>query len=454
MTRVLVYLAVLVAASMGVAWFADHPGEVSVVWQGYRLDASFAVLVVSIVILAILIALTYEIYRWLIVSPRRLRAHRLERRRQRGYRALTRGLVSAAAGDGDGARKAARVAEGLLGEPPLTLLLTAQAAQLEGNDAAAGAAFRQMLTHEETEFLGLRGLLVQAVRKGDRATALTLARRAFEINPDAGWVLSNLIELESSDGNWDDAEKAVESAVSARRLSRAEGLRKRALFGYQKALAERRAGNDQAALTLARQALAKQPDFVPAAVLAAELQIAAGRGRDAARLASRTWSSVPHPDLARVYVEAKAPDGPLEKVKALEPLVKARPDAPDGHLAIAAAALDAKLWGTARSHLDQVGAESGPAQFCRLHALLEEAEHGDEAAARAWWRRASAAPPDPAWVCERCGTPAPKWQLLCASCGAVDSQTWRTPPIAADDPPQVAPPPVQAVLTDQKRSNS
>jgi HemY protein len=411
---------------------------VSVVWQGYRIDSSFALLVAAVVASAILIALTYEIYRWLIISPRRLRARGLERKRRRGYRALTRGLVSAAAGDGGGARKAARVAEGLLGEPPLTLLLTAQAAQLDGDEAAAGAAFREMLTHEETEFLGLRGLLVQAVRKGDTATALALARRAYEISPDAGWVLSNLIELESSDGNWEGAEKAVDSAVRARRLSQPEGLRKRALFGYQKALAARQSGDDRKALDFARQALAKQPDFVPAAVLTAELQIEAGQRREARRLAARTWSSAPHPDLARVYIEASLPDGALEKVKALEPLVKARPEAPEGHLAIAAAALEAKLWGTARSHLDRLTGDAGTAQLYRLRAMLEEAEHGDGAAAREWWRRASAAPPDPAWVCERCGTPSLKWQLLCPSCGAVDNQSWCTPPIAMDDEAPVA----------------
>ena len=38
-------------------------------------------------------------------------------------------------------------------------------------------------------------------------------------------------------------------------------------------LKQRRDGDDQKALDFARQALAKQPDFIPAAVLAAELQI-------------------------------------------------------------------------------------------------------------------------------------------------------------------------------------
>ena len=36
-----------------------------------------------------------------------------------------------------------------------------------------------MLKHPETEFLGLRGLLAQAMKEGDWETALKLARRAI-----------------------------------------------------------------------------------------------------------------------------------------------------------------------------------------------------------------------------------------------------------------------------------
>jgi HemY protein len=429
MIRMLRFLIVLALLSIGAVWVAEHPGRISIVWQDWQIESSLAVLAAAAVGFSIALAGLYELYRWLAVSPRKLAARRAERRRQRGYRALTRGLVSAAAGDSGGARKAARDARGLLGEPPLTLLLTAQAAQLDGDQGAAAAAFREMLTHEETEFLGLRGLLVQAVRKGDSATARELARRAFEINPEAGWVLSNLIELESIDGNWDGADKAVESAMRARRLPRAEGQRKQALFGYQRALAAAKDGQAREALTLARKALAKQPGFVPLVGLAARLMIDAGRNNEARKLIARAWSATQHPELVEATIAAAAPATPLETVKALEPLIKARPASGEGHLAIAAAALEAELWGKARHHLDQI-AEPATARHCRIHARLEEAEYGDTAAARDWWRRASIAPPDPTWVCGQCGTPVAAWQLLCGSCGAVDSQTWRAPLVA------------------------
>ncbi len=63
----------------------------------------------------------------------------------------------------------------LLAEPPLTLLLSAQAAQLNGDEQAARRYFTAMLDRAETEFLGLRGLVMQALRGGDEAAALGLS---------------------------------------------------------------------------------------------------------------------------------------------------------------------------------------------------------------------------------------------------------------------------------------
>ncbi|HEX9647357.1 MAG TPA: heme biosynthesis HemY N-terminal domain-containing protein [Alphaproteobacteria bacterium] len=451
MTRLLAFLAVVAVLSAAAAWIADRPGAVSLRWQGWQVDTSVAVLVLAIAVLGALVAAAYNLYRWLVVSPRTIRRFRTERRRQRGYRALTRGLVSAAAGDAPGARAAARDAEALLGEPPLTLLLTAQAAQLDGDSRAAGVAFRRMLEHDQTEFLGLRGLLVQAVRKGDAATALTLARRAYQINPDAAWVLDNLIQLESAAGNWDGAETAVASAVKARRLAHAEGARKRALFDFERARAADAAGDSAGALGLAKKALAKEPDLVPAIALAARLMIARGQARGARRLIERSWPACAHPDLARAYAAAAPDGGALAKVKALERLVDACPGEVEGHVALAGAAIEAGLWGTARNHLGRAEALRESAAVFRLRAELEEAETGDVERARSWWRKAAEAPPDPVWLCRRCGAPAGTWTLICAACGAVDSLAWRTPPVAAVvADPLLAPAPAAALRIERQ----
>src|SRR6185312_9115021 len=123
------------------------------------------------------------LYRWIMGAPGALLEGWGESRRRRGYRELTQGLAAVAAGDGVEAQKHARKAERLLAEPSLTLLLSAQAAQLADDRVAANRAFTAMLDDQQTAFLGLRGLITQALRDGDQAKALGFAKRAFELRP-------------------------------------------------------------------------------------------------------------------------------------------------------------------------------------------------------------------------------------------------------------------------------
>ena len=60
-----------------------------------------------------------------------------------------------------------RKRKAFLGGSPLGLLLTAQTAHLEGDDQGQRIAYRAMLEHPETEFLGLRGLFMEAMRRDD-----------------------------------------------------------------------------------------------------------------------------------------------------------------------------------------------------------------------------------------------------------------------------------------------
>jgi HemY protein len=59
---------------------------------------------------------------------------------------------------------------------------------------------------------------------------------------------------------------------------------------------------------------------------------------------------------------------------------------------------------------------------------LEEGEGSDPAAARRWLIAAAAAPADPAWTCERCGTIAAGWAARCQHCRQFDSLVWRATP--------------------------
>src|SRR5205814_9090865 len=106
-------------------------------WHGWRLDTSVGVILIAVVVLVLLSVALWLIYRWIVGAPGALLDGWGESRRRRGYRALTQGLAAVAAGDGAEAAEDAREAEALLSEPPLTMLLSAQAAQLTGDRDAA-----------------------------------------------------------------------------------------------------------------------------------------------------------------------------------------------------------------------------------------------------------------------------------------------------------------------------
>ena len=153
------------------------------------------------------------LYRWIVGAPGALLEGWGESRRRRGYRELTQGLAAVAAGDGAEAQKHARKAEQLLAEPALTLLLSAQAAQLTGDRDGAKRAFNAMLDDEQMAFLGLRGLIGQALREGDQSQALAYAERAFKLRPQTPWVVHSLFDMQAQIGQWKAAQETLDTGL-------------------------------------------------------------------------------------------------------------------------------------------------------------------------------------------------------------------------------------------------
>jgi len=427
----LVVIALLIA---GAVFVADRPGSVEVVWQGWRIDTSVAVLVVGVVVLAMLAAALFHLLRKIIGGPAAFMRRRREKRRREGYRALTQGMVAVAAGEAEEAQKFARKADVLLAEPPLTLLLSAQAAQLNGDEHAAKKYFTAMLERTETEFLGLRGLIMHALRAGDEATALHLVERAKALRPKTPWVVSSHFDLLARAERWAEAEATLLDATKRKALAALDHRHHRAVLLHEKSRAAEAAGDSREALAQSAKAHALDPAFVPAAVRYATLLRVAGRERAAAKAIEAAWRAAPHPSLAEVYGSLYAEQPALMRLKHVERLAAANPDHPESHLALAAAALAAKLWGEARRHLEAAGAladEHAPPpspRVCRLMAELEMGQHDDHGGARLWLARAaSTSNLDETYVCSACGAETPSWSPLCPACRAFASLHWRKP---------------------------
>jgi HemY protein len=427
MKRTFLFLLKL-AVVVGIAvWVAERPGTVTLKWLNWELHSTVGVLILAVAIAAVLAAMIYRVWRLTIRSPRDYLRRRAQRRRERGYHALTQGMVAVAAGDAEEAKRQARRAAALLEEPPLTLLLAAQAAQLDGDEEAARDYFTRMIERDETAFLGLRGLLMQAVRGGDEAAALELAERAYKERPETPWVVRTLLDLQIRRGQWQNALGTLGQAQRISVVAADQAKAQRAALLVERSRAAEKEGDAAEALRLAREAHRLEAGFVPAAAQLAALSILAGKSREAGRVIEAAWGRSPHPALAAAYAALKPEDGPLERARRFERLGELNRSTRDARLELAEVALAARLWGEARRHLEVAADLGATARTYRMLAELEEGERGDSEAAARWLRKAAEAAPDPAWVCERCGSAHPAWSARCESCGAFASLVWRQP---------------------------
>ncbi|HEV7909604.1 MAG TPA: heme biosynthesis HemY N-terminal domain-containing protein, partial [Methylocella sp.] len=181
MFRVLFFFVVLLILALGDAWLVERPGEITLSWQGYRIETSFLVgLGVLLAVVTAFVAI-WSILRYSFRLPPAMSVANRARRRERGYAALSRGIVAVGMGDARLASKAAAEVQRLLPNEPLALLLTAEAAQLTGDHRAVEAAFTEMTRRDHTRLLGLRGLHAHAHRRGDLELAHHFASTAHDI---------------------------------------------------------------------------------------------------------------------------------------------------------------------------------------------------------------------------------------------------------------------------------
>ncbi|NKB48059.1 MAG: heme biosynthesis protein HemY [Alphaproteobacteria bacterium] len=421
---IIFFIEVAIVAALAV-WLANRPGVVAIDWQGWRVETSLGVMALILLVVVVLAASLYAGWRWLRRKPGELLASGRHRREAAGYRALTDGLAAVAAGDAAAARKLVRKADSLLNAPPLTLLLSAQAAQLDGDEATAQRCFEQMLERPETEFLGLRGLILQALRDDDDARALDYAQRAYPLQPSAPWLLDTLVSLHSKAGRWRAAQKLVEEAQRRKRLPAEVGRRHQAALLTERAHSAFSGGSLSDAFEQVRKAHDLDPAHPPAAELLARLVADDGRAR---KVLERTWRVAPHPVLSAAYLDIVGDVPPLDRYRAISQLTKENTSHPESRFAIAEAAVTAKLWGEAKQQLDALETAEPTARVYRMWARLAEAETQDDVAARRWIERAAEAEADKAWVCASCGTVSDDWSAVCGHCGSFATLSWKQPP--------------------------
>ena len=431
MIRILIFLFAVSILAAGLHWLADRPGTIVVEWQDYVAETSVFLAVVLLVLLVALLLLLGWLLTRVWFGPAAVGRLLRRRRLQRGLDAISGGIIAIGAGDGSLATRYALQARKSLPNEPLTHLLRAQAAELNGDRGTARRIFEAMLASPDTAQLGLRGLFLEAKREGETEAARQFAERALKLNPQLAWPVEALFDLLCKAQDWQGALATLALAQGQNLIDKAVAQRRRAVLLAAKAQ-EAEDGEPERALELALEAHKLAPDLVPAAAIAGRVLASQGNTPRAARVLLRTWRLSPHPELATVYAYARPGDSPRDRLTRVRHLGRLTPQANEAAIAIAIASIEAHEWEEARKALEPLLGARLTQRISTLMARIEGEQHGNAGAVREWLARALNAPRDPAWTAD--GVVSDAWAPTSPVTGALDAFRWRVPvePMQAD----------------------
>jgi HemY protein len=449
MIRIILFLVLIALAGVGAAWVADQPGNVVMTWGGWRASPSVPVFALLAGITIVAAVIVWSFLRGLWRMPGHIRRRRHERRAARGRHAITQGLLAIGHGDSASARAHAEAARRHAAQDPLTLLLHAQSAQLDGDHSGAQRAFRAMAEREDTRLLGLRGLFIEAQRADDPVSAVLIAEEALKLAPSSTWASHAVLGFRCAKGDWTGALAILETNYAAGLIDKATYRRQRGVLLTARAL-ELEAVDRDASRESVMEAIKLAPTLVPAAVLASKYESEAHQVRRSMRIVEAAWLAQPHPDLADAYAHVKLGDAARQRLVRVETLAAKTPGNIEGALAIARAAIDASEFSRARDALTPF-IDAPTQRVAMLMAEIERTEHGDSGRARAWTLRAVRALHDPVWTAD--GYVSATWRPVSPVSGRLDAFRWQTPVAAlpSDKTAAIEPSPFEEAMLAPRR---
>jgi len=433
MLRIVLFLLLIALAASGAAWVADQSGSVTLVLgTEWKISATLQVFAVALglllVVLLVIAKMLGEVWR----LPGRLRRARHRRHNARSRHAITQGLLAVGHGDVAAARQHAEAARRHAPDDPLTLLLHAQSAQLEGDRDKAQQAFRALAERQDTRLLGLRGLFVEAQRADDVIAAALIAEEAIRLSPSSTWASQAVLGFRCARNDWGGALAILDTNLEAGLIGKAAFRRQRGVLLTARAVDLETRDRDVARSSV-MEAVRLAPTLVPAAVLAAKFESEAHQVRRAMKLVEAAWVAQPHPDLAEAYAHVRLGDSAQERLRRMEALAERTPGHVEAVLAIARVAIDAGEFGRAREVL--VPLLEDPTQRVALLMAEIERSEGDNGRARAWTVRAVRARHDPAWTAD--GYVSEQWRPVSPVTGRIDAFRWQTPVASLSSHPEV-----------------
>ena len=397
--RILLFVALVAVAILAVWYLVETPGQITINFANREFYLTPIAFVIGLILAFLafwlilkIIGLLVALFRFIVGDETALSRYFDRSRHRRGLNALAAGMTALAAGDARRALDKARRAERLLDRPEMTRLLIARSAEAAGDRETARTYYTQLAEDPDTAFVGVRGLMDQALIEGDTDRALKLAQSGLKLKPREPHTLETLYNLQSQRFDWSGARRTLAQQRKAGLLEKPEVQRRDAMLALAQAEDAEEAGEEEEARRLALEAAKSDPANVEAAATAARLLTKEGSKRQATKLLVEAWKRNPSPQLAAAYAAIEPDESPAERRRRFGKLLAARSEHPETRFTEAELALTTDDFRGARKAIADLRETEPSARSCAIMAAVARGEGAPETEVRGWLARAIGAP--------------------------------------------------------------
>ncbi|MDB2515935.1 heme biosynthesis protein HemY [Planktomarina temperata] len=444
--KILSFVAMVMLISFGAGRLMEAQGGVMIQYAG--LELSFGALQAALLVLGFLVSfwlvlkllgLVVALLRFINGDETALSRYFDRNRERRGFEALSDGLMALASGDGRDAMAKARKADRLLNRPDLTNLIMAQAAVANGDRQTAKATYKKLLKDPKTRFVGTYGLLQQHLQDGDTEVALKLAEHAFALKPRHGETQDVLLKLQAGREDWRGVRTTLTAKLKHGSLPKDVHKRRDAVFALSQSRDLRAEGKLDEAQIYAVEANRLAPGLVPAALLSAEGRREQKNVKQASRILRAAWQLAPHPDLAAGFAALAPDEASAARLKRFGQFTKGTESHPETKMLMAELYVAMADFDAARQALGDLAKTDPTMRTLTILAAIERGDGADDQSVRRLLTQAISAQRDPQWICDNCGHVHHDWEPVCLNCEAIDSITWKRPPMSEAVSPDMLP---------------
>ena len=253
-----------------------------------EVDALFCLTVA--VFMGLLVFYWGQCWHFLIELPKRLHGKYHAKQVDEGLGQLYKGFEALAIGDTSTAQKHAKKTAQLLPNRSVATLLQAQVAEGRGQKELAQEKFQQLTEEKSTSFIGIQGMLKQALEQKHYDSALEWAQKGRKLAPKNMEIAKNLLECQMRTGHFEEALDLLPSLEKD--LDEKSGWIEAALR-LQLAVAADGLGEQKQALRHIEKGLKACREFAPLVLFQAKLLNRAGEHDKAEKALANFWRDNP-----------------------------------------------------------------------------------------------------------------------------------------------------------------